>query len=300
MAFADPRDPESKPLFDDYLSQSLGKSLEMVEAVPLKGGYRNSPWRIDALDAGFLCSYVLRLEHPGLCKEYQVMEQLASTALPTPDVWGFDPEGRFLGSGCFLMSFVPGQTLMGGLVSGEKWAEILFVDAVCEMQSTSRKQLGPIGVGLGKGADASGFLSYAEDGLLKLIDDPLVKMAAGRLRDTMPDRLEPEFGNGDLSPLNFIVGDGRLSGIIDFEFSGFSDPMFEFLSPIRWYEALRNRGLEARFCSCKGYDPDIVPWYWVLVSFSSWLGMLEDPAAELEGCTANSCRQDVQVWLEEF
>ena len=113
----------------------------------------------------------------------------------------------------------------------------------------------------------------------------------------MPDRLEPEFGNGDLSPLNFIVVDEKLSGIIDFEFTGFCDSMFAFMSPLRWYSALRNRGLEARYCDRKGYDPDIVPWYWALVSFSSWLAMLEDPGAELEGCTANSCRQDVQVWL---
>ena len=71
MTFADPSDSESKPLFDDYLTRSLGQSLEMVEAVPLKGGYRNSPWRIDATDGGCLRSFVLRLEHPGLRKEYQ-------------------------------------------------------------------------------------------------------------------------------------------------------------------------------------------------------------------------------------
>ena len=299
MTFADPSDSESKPLFDDYLTRSLGQSLEMVEAVPLKGGYRNSPWRIDATDGGCLRSFVLRLEHPGLRKEYQVLEQLSSATLPTPDVWGFDPEGTFLGAACFLMSFVPGRPLMEGLVSGDEWAEVLFVDAVCELQSTSREQLGPVGQSLGKGADAAGFLRHAEEGLLKLIDDSLVEKAAKRLGETIPDRLEPEFGNGDLSPLNFIVENQRLAGIIDFEYVGFCDSMFEFMSPIRWYGELQNWGLEERFCIKKGYDSGIVSWYWALVSFSSWLGMLEDPNAELEGCTATGCRRDVQAWLEQ-
>jgi len=132
----------------------------------------------------------------------------------------------------------------------------------------------------------------------KYTGDPLVLKVHERLQESMPPPLEPRFGNGDLNPSNVLVRDGKLAGLIDFEFAGFFDPLWEFIAPFGWSPELRNRGLEERFCRQSGFDLELLDWYRAAALFGWWLGLLADPRAHYEGYTASSCRRQLEMWIE--
>ena len=319
MSFACPVQPENKKRYDEYLSKSLGRPVELIGASQLSGGFSNNVlWRLNVVDGGMCISFVLKTAPSNRDKiieeaypynirlEFCILRKLESIAPPTPKVWGLDEEGKALGIPCFVMEFIQGEPLMGPLFSGELWAEELYLDTVCALQAITRTQLGSLAQKFGEGCDALGHLMWAAERFPRYTIDPFVSKVHARLKELMPlnfrglPPLEPRFGNGDLNPMNMLIKDRELAGVIDFEFAGFSDPMFEFMSPIRWYPQMRNRGLEERFCERNGFDLDIIEWYRALVLFGTWLGMLAIPRSEREGCTAVSCRQELEQWVETF
>jgi len=313
MSFASPAQPENKKRYDEYLSKSLGRPIELIGASQLSGGFSNNVlWRLNVVDGGMHISFVLKTapsHRDEIIEEaypynirlgFDTLRKLESIDPPTPKVWGLDEEGDALGTPCFIREFIQGEPLMAPLFSGELWAEDLYLDAVCALQAITRTQLGVLAQEFGEGCDALGHLMWAAERFPRYTSDPLVSKAHARLRELMPPPLEPRFGNGDLNPMNMLIRDRELAGIIDFEFAGFSDPMFEFMSPIRWYPQMRKRGLEERFCERNGFDLDIIEWYQALVLFCTWLGMLANPRLECEGRTAVSCKQEFEQWLETF
>lgn len=64
---------------------------------------------------------------------------------------------------------------------------------------------------------------------LKAKSFPLADAAYKKLKEEMPILPALRFSNGDLWLDNFIVRDGKLAGVIDFQNAAFSDPLFEFL-----------------------------------------------------------------------
>jgi len=312
MTFANPVQPENKTRYDEYLSKSLGRPIELIGASQLSGGFSNVPWRLDVVDGDMCISFVLKTAPSHRDKiieeaypynirlEFDTLRKLESIDPPTPKVWGLDEEGKALGTPCFVMEFIQGEPLMGPLFSGEPWAEDLYLDTVCALQAITHEQLGSLAKKFGKGCDALGHLMWVAERFPRYTSDPLVSKVHIRLKELMPPPLEPRFGNGDLNPMNMLINDRELAGVIDFEFAGFSDPMFEFMSPICWYPQMRQRGLEERFCERNGFDLDIIEWYRALVLFGTWLGMLANPCVEGEGRTAVSCRQELEQWIGTF
>jgi aminoglycoside phosphotransferase (APT) family kinase protein len=69
---------------------------------------------------------------------------------------------------------------------------------------------------------------------------------------------------------NFIVRDGELVGVIDFENAGFSDPIYEFLLSFFVEPNLRGRGIEQLYCRRMDYDPSMLPWYQGLEYYDTW------------------------------
>jgi len=310
MSFANQVQPENKKRYDEYLSKSLGRPIELIGASQLSGGFRNAPWRLDVVDGDMCISLVLKTAPSHRDKiieeaypynirlEFDTLRKLESIDPPTSKVWGLDEEGEALGTPCFVMEFIQGEPLMGPLFSGEPWAEDLYLDTVCTLQAITREQLGSLAKEFGKGCDALRHLKWAAERFPRYTSDPLVSKVHTRLKELMPPPLEPRFGNGDLNPMNMLIQDRELAGVIDFEFAGFSDPMFEFMSPICWYPQMRQRGLEERFCERNGFDLDIIECYRALVLFCTWFGMLANPRLEGEGRTTVSCRQELEQWVE--
>lgn len=306
-----PTQAANRQLYEKYLSDSLGRPVRLVEANPMREGFRNRLWRVDISRMGSLTTVILRTER---CRreqivdeayphdiplEFETLKQLRRISLPVPEVWGLDDSGVILGAPCFLMEFIQGVTVRDALGSGDGGAEDIFLEAVCCLQAVTRQQLGPVAGKLGQGSTARDTLTWITDGFARYTDDPLVSQVHDLLWQNMPVLLEPRFGNGDLTPSNMLVRDGKLVGLVDFEFAGFFDPMMEFLAPFGWSPELRNRRLEERFRTRCGLDIEILDWYRAATVFGWWLGILADPEADYAGYSISSCRRQLQIWIEQ-
>jgi aminoglycoside phosphotransferase (APT) family kinase protein len=123
MTFQNPTNQENRALYEGYLSKSLDKSIELVGASQLTGGFRNTLWRLDIKTNDSSTSLVLRSlrtraeelvneAYPhNLALEFETLEKVRQIGLPTPKVWGLDEEGKALGVPCFLMEFIDGMVL---------------------------------------------------------------------------------------------------------------------------------------------------------------------------------------------
>jgi aminoglycoside phosphotransferase (APT) family kinase protein len=180
------------------------------------------------------------------------------------------------------------------MLAGEAWAEDLYEETACALQSITRAQLGT----LARQLDTESAADVLEDAYayLRGHPEPVAHAAYARLKETMPRLPAPRFSNGDLWPDNLIVRDRQLVGVIDWANAGFSDPVFEFLLPFFLRPGLRGRGLEARYCQRMGFDPAVLPWYHGLEFFDSlrWVLVVGAP---YEQHTAETLRADLARWL---
>jgi aminoglycoside phosphotransferase (APT) family kinase protein len=286
---------EHLPQCEAYLSRTLGGRVRLVGAEALTKSTREAPWRLDVERAGERQSYVLRLDSRRIEHEYEMLCAMEAIAIPTPRAYGWDPSGEALGVPCFLQDFVAGESLLGFLLSGEAWAEALYIDTACALQSITREQLPTVAQRLGNGESAADVLQEAHE-YFQENPHPLASGAYARLQETMPPLPEPRFSNGDLWPDNLIVRDQRLAGVIDWANAAFADPFFEFLLPFFLRPELRGRGIEERYCQRMGFDPETLHWYHGLEFFDSWHWVLEleEP---YEQHTAASLEADLARWL---
>jgi len=190
-------------------------------------------------------------------------------SIPTPWAYGWDSQGQAFGLPCFFYDYLEGESLLGPVLAGERWAEDLYIDTVCALQAVSREQLPSIADRLQDELTAEAVLAAAH-AHFTANPHPLADAVYARLRATQPILPASRFSNGDLWLDNLIVRDRRLVGIIDFEGAGFSDPIYEFLLSFFVAPELRGRGIEERYCRRIGFDPDLLPWYHGLEYFDTW------------------------------
>jgi aminoglycoside phosphotransferase (APT) family kinase protein len=295
MAGFDPN--EHRARCEQYLSRSLRSSVRLIHAEMLEKSTRDAPWRLDAEIDGAAQSFVLRLESRRIEHEYEVLRAVESLPVPAPRAYGWDPEGKALGVPCFFYEFVAGESLLAPMLAGEPWAEELYIETACALQSIAREQLSSVAHRFGAGETAADVLEDAY-AYFEADPQPLAHAAYARLHATMPPLPEPRFSNGDLWPDNLIVRDGRLAGVIDWALAGFSDPIFEFLLPFFLRPGLRDRGIEQRYCLRMGFDPGLLPWYHGLEFFDSWR-WVRLTGHPYEQHTDESLRADLARWLAE-
>jgi aminoglycoside phosphotransferase (APT) family kinase protein len=281
-----------------YLSRTLGDRVRLVRAQELAKSTRDAPWRLDVEVAGQTRSFVLRPESRRIEHEYQVLRAVESLPVPAPRAYGWDPAGDALGMPCFFYDYVEGESLLDHMLAGEPWADELYIDTVCTLQSVTRDQL-PAAAGLFEDVSAESAADVLEDAYacFQANPDPLADAAYARLKETLPALPEPCFSNGDLWPDNLIVRDRQLAGIIDWALAGFSDPIFEFLLPFFLRPTLRGRGIEERYFRRMGFDPALLPWYHGLEFFDSWR-WVRATGEPYEHHTDASLQADLARWLE--
>jgi aminoglycoside phosphotransferase (APT) family kinase protein len=288
---------EHRARCEQYLSRALGSQVLLVHAEMLDKSTRDAPWRLDVDAGGTARSFVLRLESRRIEHEYEALRAMEGVTIPTPRAYGWDPEGQGLGVPCFFYDFVEGESLLGPMLAGEPWAEALYIETVCALQSITREQLASIQHLLGDGESAADVLDDAY-AYFQADPQPLADAAYACLKGTMPVLPETRFSNGDLWPDNVIVRDRGLAGIIDWALVGFSDPLFEFLLPFFLRPALRGRGIEERYCQRMGFDPGLLSWYHGLEFFDSWRWVLHT-GHPYEQHTDESLQADLSRWLAE-
>jgi len=293
---------EHQPQIERYLGQNLGHPVRLVRARELAKSTRDAPWRLDVEVSGQARSFVLRPESRRIEHEYRVLRAVETLPVPAPRAYGWDPAGQALGMPCFFYDFVEGESLLDHMLAGEPWADELYIDTACALQSITRDQL-PGAAGLFEDAESAADVLEDAYAYFQANPHPLADAAglAGavytRLKDTQPVLPEPRFSNGDLWPDNLIVRDRQLAGIIDWALAGFSDPFFEFLLPFFLRPTLRERGIEERYCQRMAFDPALLPWYHGLEFFDSWR-WVRVTGEPYEQHTDQSLQANLARWLE--
>jgi hypothetical protein len=127
--------------FEAYLNRFLESPVEFIRAEILQQSTRAAPWRLDVRVNGEVRSYVLQTDPDGMQYEYDVLKAMASIPLPTPHPYGLDLQGEALGVACFFSDFIEGVSLLGPMLTGEPWAEKLYLNTVCALQALTETDL---------------------------------------------------------------------------------------------------------------------------------------------------------------
>jgi aminoglycoside phosphotransferase (APT) family kinase protein len=280
-----------------YLSRFLEKPVEWVGAEQLQQSTRLAPWRLDVRVNCEPRSYVLQTDPDGLEFEYNMLKAMDSIPLPTPRPYGLDLAGEALDLPCFFSDFIEGDSFLAPMQAGEPWAEKLYIDTVCALQSLSPEDLGAVAHDLERiPIDSILEKAYADS---RERGKPLAKEAYQKLVSTRPVLPELCFSNGDLWLDNFLFSDNKLAGIIDFRNAAFSDPVYEFLLSFFASPELQGRGTEERFCQRIGVDPNLLHWYHGLEFFETWSWTLRSGQGFAHHTTA-SLEKDLRKWLSDF
>ena len=277
------------------LCDVIGSPQRLIGAAALGESSRATPWRIDVEAGDGNTAYLLRYGEGCSRNEVTALRAMTNHPIPTPHVLYWDETGAALGAQVFISEFIDGEPLLPAMKAGDAWAIDLYIDTICALQAIRPKDLPP----------GSATQLEAGESILEVIDaaharfpeqKPLHEAAYRRLIETQPVFPGTAFSNGDLWPENLLVSDRELVAVIDWQHAGWSDPIFEFLLPFFLVPELRNRGIEARFCERKGYDPAVLHWYHGVEYFDSLAWVLET-GKPYEMHTAQSLSTDLERWL---
>ncbi|MEI6845441.1 MAG: phosphotransferase [Candidatus Firestonebacteria bacterium] len=288
MTEFNPNHPAVKKLVEKHISDSLGFPVEFVLALPVKEGGGTLSWRVETCYEEKKLFVILKTpkeqkELPfkmpadyDFFRQYRLLKQLEGAKLKTPKAWGADEKGAALGLPCFLEESLRGRVLYNSLKIKEDWADSLFLKTIIEVQNTKKEELGEIAQELGGDLEITALFSTVKKELQQNLKGPLVARVLEKLSSNIPGNLKPCFSNGNFSPKNIIAKDKKLTGVIDFEFAGYFDPLYEFLLPFEKYPLLKNRGLEESYCREMGFKTEIIDWYRGLIVSAKLLEVVKE------------------------
>ena len=160
-----------------------------------------------------------------LAREAVVYRALARTPVPTPDVVACSADGAIL-----LLERLAGTSELPPIGSEERGETMRsFVDAIATLHGLDVEELDlPDFAVPATPADHArlDLAWWARLGLQCRPLDPLLRYAAGWLWEHAPRAPVPTvLVQGDTGPGNFLAEDGRVTGLVDWEFADIGDPM---------------------------------------------------------------------------
>jgi len=289
------------PISLEDLRRELGSLLHRIphsiRAVALGASSRETPWRIELeTECGVECVLV-RFGESCSANEVAALEAMDAHPLPTPKVLLWDEAGTRLGIPWFVSTYIDGESLLGRMKADEPWADDLYIDTVCALQSIASSDLPPGSTDTMEGSESA--LEVLDKARARFHEpSSLIEAAYHRLKRTSPGSPGERFSNGDLWPDNFRIRDELLVGVIDWQHAGFTDPIFEFLLPFFLVPELRGRGIEQAYCARMGFDPAVLAWYHGLEFFDS-LSFVLKLGKPYAMHTAETLQRDLERWLAE-
>lgn len=163
---------------------------------------------------------------PELKREADIIATLHAHGIPVPRIHGFvaDPP-------CIVMEEVAGTRDFSGLDASTRSATgRTFMEAMAAMHALPLEPFEQIGIAVPKGAEAIALVGL--DAYLpqyrrtKSRLEPLLEFVIGWLRRNAPkDRTDARFIQFDAG--QYLVDQGRMTAMFDFEFAMIGDPMFD-------------------------------------------------------------------------
>ena len=289
--------PVSEIALKAALERILGGSIRSLHVADLGASSRETPWQVDLEMAGLPRRLLVRFGKSCSSNEVMALEAMKNHPIPTPEVLHWDPAGSALGTPLFISTFIEGEPLLRAMKANEAWADALYIDTVCAVQSITSDDLPSGAIERMEGSESAlDVLKAAYERFER--PDALVESAYQRLKDTAPEPPGDCFSNGDLWPENILVQGDQLVGIIDWQHAGLTNPIFEFLLPFFLVPELRGRGTEEAYCQQMGFDVATLHWYHGLEFFDSlaWVLKTGEP---YEIHTAESLDRDLRSWLAD-
>jgi aminoglycoside phosphotransferase (APT) family kinase protein len=216
--------------------------------------------------------------------EFHTLRALEGSGVPVPRAYWYSDDNTILGAPFFVCELVAGEapipwTHDGGSAFDERTRRILakqFVGALAALHELEWRGTPVAGIGGGTDPEhtAVGRVDHWE-GLLRQWSDrrvPMLEWAAIWLRANAPRAPRISVVHGDFRIGNFLVADGRITAILDWELVSLGDPVED----LGWIclQAWRGRTphmchllpreeLRDRYCALSGLDIDMAAIrYW--------------------------------------
>lgn len=200
---------------------------------PASGGSRDTYLVDVAAPSGAASHLVVRVDHGGsftgteitLAREAAVFRALAPTPVPVPRVLAVAPDGQAV-----LLERLEGTDDLSALDDTTRRAALDdFVDVIVAMHAVDVASLDLPGFERPASPEDHARLDLIRWArLAAMVDelDPLITYAGAYLQANAPRDVDRTvFVQGDTGPGNFLVHEGRVTGLVDMEFAHLGDPM---------------------------------------------------------------------------
>jgi aminoglycoside phosphotransferase (APT) family kinase protein len=162
-----------------------------------------------------------------LLREYKVLEQLQGSGVGIARVYAFSAEHNAI-----LMEFLPGYTSYQktGSAAEEGQLRRALISAIVDLQRVDPRRLAVLGPHSGAAlrvvipADLAVWRGYYD--ARSTLREPLIDFALNWLERSLPDSdLPAVVVHGDIGPGNFLINEGRISALIDWEMTRLGHPL---------------------------------------------------------------------------
>jgi aminoglycoside phosphotransferase (APT) family kinase protein len=274
--FADPALPENLPRLLAFLSEALGRKVDGVNAPPqlitAGAGMQNRNYACSVRVEGETLECVLRCKPEqvmawrldwnfyDLDREFRVLQEIARLDLgvPTPHAFGMSDA---LGAHGFLMARLPGIPM-----AHTPDAALLpsYARLVADVSTIPASASPWMAANLVSRTNES-LVGFAEEKSGDYAGDPLRDHCLAWLRERRPASGPLVVGHGDPNPGNILVEDGRITGIVDWEFACLTDDPLAALMRVTWI--YHSEAVRPVFCEAMGRQVDDLTWHIALGLF---------------------------------
>ena len=275
-SFADPSQPENLPRLLAFLSEAMGRHVSAVSGTPqlitAGAGMQNRNYACTALVDGARVECVLRCKPEqiqpwrldwgfyDLEREFRVLRELEAIDLgvPTPHAFGMSDA---LGAAGFVMARLPGVPM-------EHTPDAELLPAYARL--VAAVAMIPAGASPWMAANLvsrtnENLIGWAEEKSADLAGDGLRDYCVAWLREHRPASGPMVVSHGDPNPGNILINQGRLTGIVDWEFACLTDDPLAALMRVTWM--YHSADVRPVFCAAMGRSVDDLTWHIALGLF---------------------------------
>ena len=222
---------------ESWLRTLIGfEHARVLTVEPLTDGLSNVTTRVKLADAP-VAAAVLRIqpthgifEPYDIVREGEVLNHLAGTAVPVPDVIASERDARYFGAPFLLLESIEAAHMPAPDADSATFAADLpaFAAALAAIHAVDWRAAGLDFLGVPSSA-AEGFKGEVEAVARRMsafgcADEPLLNRALTALRASTPSGGRLALCHGDPNPFNYLFRGQQLVGVVDWEQALISDP----------------------------------------------------------------------------
>jgi aminoglycoside phosphotransferase (APT) family kinase protein len=231
-----------KSQLETYLAARLNAPVEVVDMKPLIGGACQDNWAIDLQIGDEVTPLVLRTDKGQALEgslsreiEYHVIEAAHQAGVQTPKPFLLERSPALTGYPFYLMQRIPGVAIARKVLGDEALAQArsqlpeALAGVLAHVHSIKPGDVPALPVPAGSAAQAA--IARTLDSLDGFDEPhPAMELALRWLIANAPTKREITLVHGDFRTGNFMVTPEGLSGVLDWEFAHYGDP----LADIAW------------------------------------------------------------------